>query len=287
MTPVFFITDIHGSTDRYGKLFEYIKTEKPAALFMGGDLLPSGMRNFTSLDFQHQDFINDYLAVNFRKLKDELGSSYPKVFLIMGNDDARVEEAALLDVATQGLWHYAHNRRFKFGGYIVIGYNYVPPSPFQLKDWERYDVSRYADPGCISPEEGRRTMPVENHLIRYATIKEDLESLTKGIDMKSAVMLFHSPPYKSNLDRAALDGKMIDHVPLDVHVGSIAIERFIKAEQPYVTMHGHIHESTRLTGEWSERIGDTYAFNAAHEGKELSVVKFDLEEPAKAERVLL
>jgi len=30
----------------------------------------------------------------------------------------------------------------------------VPPTPFLLKDWEKYDVSAYVDPGCVSPEEG-------------------------------------------------------------------------------------------------------------------------------------
>ena len=287
MTPVIFVTDIHGSTDRYEKLFQLIRREKPKAVFMGGDLFPAGIRKFSSLDFQHQDFINDYLAANLQRIKNELQENYPELFLIMGNDDARIEEAAILDVATRGLWRYAHQRRLKLGNYIVIGYNYVPPTPFQLKDWERYDVSRYVDPGCISPEEGIRTMPIEEHVTRYATMKADIESLTKEIDLKKAVMLFHSPPYKTNLDRAALDGKMIDHVPLDVHVGSIAIERFIKTKQPYITMHGHIHESTRLTGSWKEKIGNTFAFNAAHDGKELSVIKLNLEEPVRAERVLI
>ena len=93
--------------------------------------------------------------------------------------------------------------------------------------------------------------------------------------------------YQTNLDRAALDGKMVDHAPLDVHVGSIAMKRFIEKMQPKITLHGHIHESSCITGQWQDRIGSTYLFSAAYEGPELSIIKFDLETPGQAERLLL
>jgi len=35
-------------------------------------------------------------------------------------------------------------------------------------------------------------------------------------------------------------------------VGSIAVRRFIEERQPLLTLHGHIHESARLTGDWRE-----------------------------------
>ncbi len=105
--------------------------------------------------------------------------------------------------------------------------------------------------------------------------------------MQRAVLLFHTPPHETRLDRAALDGRAIDDVPLDVHVGSIAVRRFIEETQPLVTLHGHIHESARLTGGWRDRIGETHLFSAAHDGPELALVQFDLEKPADAERLLL
>ena len=71
----------------------------------------------------------------------------------------------------------------------------------------------------------------------------------------------------------------MDHAPLDVHVGSIAIRRFIEARQPLVTLHGHVHESARLTGAWQDRIGRTVCLSAAHDGPELALVRFDLEQP--------
>jgi Icc-related predicted phosphoesterase len=123
--------------------------------------------------------------------------------------------------------------------------------------------------------------------IRGATIRDDLERLAGDADLGRAVFLFHSPPYDTLLDRAALDGRSHDHVPLDVHVGSIAIRRFIEARRPRLTLHGHIHESARLTGGFMERIGATVALSAAHDGPELAVVTFDLEDPGGATRTLV
>ena len=105
--------------------------------------------------------------------------------------------------------------------------------------------------------------------------------------MEKTIFLFHSPPYKSYLDRAALDGKIIDHAPVDVHVGSIAIKRFIEKRQPFITLHGHVHESTRLTGHWKERFGKTYSFNAGHDGSELALIRFCTDDLENASRSLI
>ena len=80
---------------------------------------------------------------------------------------------------------------------------------------------------------------------------------------------------------------MTDHVPLDLHVGSIAVRRFIEERQPMLTMHGHIHESTSITGEWKERMGNTLAMNAAHDKKELSLIRFDADDLVNVSRELI
>jgi hypothetical protein len=169
----------------------------------------------------------------------------------------------------------------------VFGYACVPPSPFRLKDWERYDVSRFLDPGCTPPEEGAHSVEFDADEVRFGTIARDLEALVGGEDLAEALFLFHAPPYRTALDRAALDGRTVDHAPLDVHVGSIAIRRFIEERQPALTLHGHVHESARLTGRWSDRIGRTHCLSAAHDGPELALVRFDPDDPGAATRELL
>jgi hypothetical protein len=168
----------------------------------------------------------------------------------------------------------------------VYGYAHVHPTPFRLKDWERYDVSRYVDPGCVPPEEGSLTVPVDAAEIRHGTIERDLAGLAGSDNLEHAILLCHGPPYGC-LDRAALDGVNVDHAPLDVHVGSVALRRFIETRQPLVTLHGHVHESARLTGSWRARIGRTHCLSAAHDGEELALVRFDPHAPETAARDLL
>ncbi len=287
MATCFFVSDLHGQFDRYRTLFRLIAAERPRAVFLGGDLLPSGLTALESLDIDHQDFVNGFLARQFRRLREDLGDDYPRVFVILGNDDSRSEEATVIAAAATGVWQYVHDRRVAFDGHEVYGYACVPPTPFLQKDWERYDVSRYVPPGCVSPEHGYHSIPVAEHQLRYATIKNDLDTLAGDRPLDQAILLFHSPPYDTSLDRAALDGRMIDHAPLDVHVGSVAIQRFIETRQPLITLHGHVHESAGITGRWSQRLGRTHCYTAAHDGPELALVRFDPGQPARAERLLL
>ncbi|MBS3790964.1 MAG: hypothetical protein KGY66_08650, partial [Candidatus Thermoplasmatota archaeon] len=153
--------------------------------------------------------------------------------------------------------------------------------------WEKYDVSRYVGIGAVSPEEGTRTVDVSHYEKKYTTIKDDLEDLVKTSPPEKTIYLFHSPPYDTSLDRAALDEKMIDHAPVDSHVGSIAIKRFIKEEQPLVTLHGHVHETVDITGEWKEKIGETFSFTGVHNGPELPILRFDTENLENATRTLV
>ena len=275
----FFASDLHGKVDRYEKLFKAIESYQPFLVLLGGDLLPHS--------YSYKNFVPDFLQPNLLKLKTSMQDKFPRILLILGNDDARIEEPAILELEKQLLIEYIHLRKTNFLEYDIYGYAFTPPSPFLLKDWEKYDVSRFVDPGSISPEEGKRTVDVPNHEKRYSTIKDDLDTLTKEGYISKSIFLFHGPPYHTYLDRTASGGKLIDHVPVDNHVGSIAIKRFIEKKQPWITLHGHIHESARISGSWKDKIGKTYCFSAAHDGSELAIVKFEISNPETAERILI
>ena len=278
----FFVSDLHGQISCYESLFTRIREEKPIGVFLGGDLFP----HFAAQN--EGDFLDDFLAKGFLKLMENLGQDYPRVFLIPGNDDSKTCQKDLIRWAEdEGVWEYIHGSAVDFGPFTVYGYAYVPPTPFLNKDWERYDISRFVDPGCIPPEEGWHSVDEPKNLIEHATIQKDLEQLTAGKDLSKAIFLFHTPPYQTTLDRAALDGKMIDHVPLDVHIGSIAVKNFILEQQPLITLHGHVHESARITGAWIDQLGNTIAISAAHDGGELALVRFDPDDPQKITRDLI
>jgi Icc-related predicted phosphoesterase len=287
MTACFFATDLHGHIDRYEKLLASMQQERPAAVFLGGDLLPRGMFSQRLTTSERFDSFCDYLVSAFGQARKTMQEEYPQVFFILGNDDPRCQEDRFLVTTDQGIWQYCHGRKIMYGRHPIYGYACVPPTPFSLKDWERYDVSRHVPPGCVSPEEGYRSTPVQESEIKWGTIQSDLASLAGEDSLDRAIFLLHTPPYDTPLDRAALDGKTHEHVALDVHVGSIAVRRFIEERQPRLTLHGHVHEAARLTGEWKIRIGRTVCINGAHDGSELALVRFDLESPEVASRELL
>ncbi|MFP4544556.1 MAG: metallophosphoesterase family protein [Bacteroidota bacterium] len=278
MAFIIAVSDLHGNEDKYRKLFKLIMDEKPDFVFIGGDILPfsHSINNIHLL--RERGFINRFLRPSVEELKG-LTPKFPEIFIILGNDDPAVQAPFLNEGESERLWHYMHNKKRHFLGFDIYGYNFVPPTPFALKDWERYDVSRYADPGCVAPTEGRRSVHRTHYEMEYTTISEDLDRLAGESPQDSSIWLFHSPPYETMLDRAALDNKHIDHVPVDVHVGSIAIRRFIDRRQPFLTFHGHVHESTRLTGSYHHRLGNTLSFQAASEGDKFHAVIIDTTAP--------
>lgn len=284
---LFFVSDLHGKESRYEKFFRAILSDKPGLVLIGGDILPSGILKNVIQKTEHFDFIQSYIKPKLEELKYILKDDFPEIGVIFGNDDPRSEEPSLMELEKEALLRYIHFKDFQYHDYSICGYSYVPPTPFRLKDWERYDVSRFVDPGSTAPDEGIRTVEISAYEAEYSTMMKDIETLTKNLNLEKTIMLFHAPPYDSWLDRAALDGMKVDHVPLDVHVGSIAIQRFIEEKQPFITLHGHIHESSSITGHWKQDFGKTKSFSAAWSGEQLALVKIDLANPEKAVRDLI
>ena len=277
-----FVSDLHGNINHFRKLFEIIEHEKPDGVFIGGDILPNQFLIKGDIKkFLEEEFFNP-----IKKVRITIDKAI-RFFVIMGNDDPKIFEKLFINSDKKKIIDYIHFKTVKFNDFFVTGYSFVPPTPFQLKDWERYDVSRFVDVGVVSPEEGQRTTKISKDIICYSTISQDLEKLTKNSQLEKTIFIFHSPPYNSNLDKADLEGKMVDHAPVDVHVGSIAIKRFIEKKQPFLTLHGHVHETVRLTGEWKERRGKTFSFSAAHDGIELAVIRFDTNDLEKASREII
>ena len=280
-----FTSDLHGSKLKYENLFTYIAKTSPNAVFLGGDL----SRSLISRNgkYTKNTFFSNFILNKLLNLKSVLKESYPEIFVIPGNDDSRNIEEEIINIEKHNLWKYINEKHYNWRGYDIFGYSYVPPTPFLLKDWERYDISRFIDPGAVAPEDGIFTGKKKDPEDNFKTIKNDLENFASCLYFDKAICLFHSPPYNTVLDRGDLDGKFIDHVPVDVHLGSMAIYNFIEEYQPLLTLHGHIHESTRLTGSWKDKIGKTICFNGSHDGPELSIISFNPEKPESATRILI
>lgn len=277
---VYFVSDLHGKQDRYNKLAEKTAEEPPDVLMLGGDLLPNYFQ------MEPADFAESFLLPILFDLKLQLKKRFPDIYFIFGNDDPASALTLFEEPPVSGLMKNLNMSVIENSGIELGGYAYIPPTPFLLKDWEKYDVSRYVPRGALSPEEGIRTVEVAANIVKYTTIADDLEILQEKIQNKSAsIMLFHAPPCDTNLDK--MTGRDINGNLQVTSVGSLAIRKFIEKYKPAVTLHGHIHESAAISGSWKDKIGSTFCFSAGHDGEELALVSFDTDDPASAERLLL
>ena len=286
MNTCLFVSDLHGKMSRYEALFKIIKKEKPDFVFIGGDLLPHRHIHNENTQDDTGNFIKDFLFRKFSALSDKMECTYPEVFLIPGNDDHKI----LFDTVAEGektdLWRNLHNHCIVIGKYRFYGYACVPPTPFMIKDWERFDISEEIGAGCIAPAEGYHSLPPD-HDPKADTIQNDLHKLVGDDNLEFGVFLFHSPPYQTVLDQAEIMVGKSGGDTSCIPIGSKAISRFIADKKPYITMHGHVHESARLTAEWKQSFGRTWSFSAAHDGPELAVIKFELQDPLSVSRRLI
>jgi Icc-related predicted phosphoesterase len=107
----------------------------------------------------------------------------------------------------------------------------------------------------------------------HTTREEDDEKLEARLEkyisqlkhVESAIFNFHAPPYQTKLDEAPLLDDDLNPViqggrVVMVPVGSKAVRKMIEKYQPFLGLHGHIHE-----GSGSIKIGRTYCVNPGSE----------------------
>ena len=268
---VVYTSDLHGNKELYSELFYLAEERRARAVIIGGDMLPLGDSFQFSLREQ-KDFIFSYLEP---KLKDFL-SKVPQttIYAMLGNYDWSSSNIHLKSLEEKGMLRLLHGRKHALrDDYELIGYAHVPPTPFIIKDGERRDLQM--DPpeqqrctACCSQGEKILVIDPQSHFVRMKCIEEELQELPKARESHCAVYVMHCPPFHTNLDRL-FDGGCI---------GSRAIRMFIERQQPYLTLHGHIHESSEISGQYWDRIGKTLCINPGQSIEELYAVFFELED---------
>jgi Icc-related predicted phosphoesterase len=268
---IVYTSDLHGNKELYQELFELAEQRKAQAVIIGGDMLPIHGPFHHSLQEQ-QDFVFSYLE----QVIEDFLSRAPQatVYAMLGNDDWQASNTHLGILEEKGILRLLHAAGHDLGeGYNLIGYGHVPPTPFTIKDGERRDLHQdVVEPqrctACLS--QGGRIVVVDprQYFANVMSIEEELEQLPKGKDPCRTVYVMHSPPFHTNLDRL-FDGRW---------VGSRAIRAFIERRQPYLTLHGHIHESSEISTTYWDRIGETICINPGQSTEELYGVVFELKD---------
>jgi len=275
---ILFTSDLHGEVRLYEQILDAAKDASVEILIMGGDLLPTlhKTRRYEEMIQEQRAFIRDFLLPFFRR---SLETRFQRIFLIPGNWDPAYPE--IFEEPPEGL-SVLDRKGFRFEtGYELIGYPFVPPTPFRPKDYEKMDDPESPWPPQRNPSYIRSVekpyvlKPIDPvpYLREKGTIAEDLQTLHRGKDMRKTVYVMHSPPLGTHLD--VIHG---GH-----SVGSRSLRGFIECYQPFLTFHGHIHEAPFLSGDYADRIGNTLCVNPGQllsgdkGGPLLQGVVFDLE----------
>jgi uncharacterized protein len=258
---ILYVTDLHGNKWKYEKSLKIALKEKVDLILNGGDMLPFP-------DAQNQvdpkDFISGYLSDYF----SELGKVKIHYFCVLGNDDLILYEPLFNEVC-QKFQHIENiaNKKVSFLDYEFIGFNLVLDYPFRLKDRCRLDY-KGAEPcevqfGTPVFSNDETNSEIDNYnpfktketwyggyreyLESLSTIEEELYRLPTPNDPKKCFYVIHQPPYRLGLD-VCMDGRA---------VGSQSVFKFLLDKQPGFSLHGHIHESPRISKTWCAKIAET------------------------------
>jgi len=298
---IIYTVDIHGSEKLYKALFNKAVQENVNSIVIGGDILPKSSAN--DLIGTQERFIKNKLISMIKKFKEENPSN--TIYLMMGNDDFRVNMSLLEQGEKQGYFRLLHNKIHHLTDDLnICGYSFVPPLPFLMKDWQKHDTKKtrelsdecdkiYSkllnckDKECKQLEKHYfnllSRLGYTHHIRKYTvkgilsvnkkgetTIEDDLKTLVKRTNPRKTIFVIHAPPWNTRLDMVYPDG---------AHIGSKAVKEFIEREQPLLTLHGHAHESFEISGQFKEVIDKTISINPVSEyqikeGK-LNAVIFD------------
>jgi Icc-related predicted phosphoesterase len=278
MTSLVYTSDLHGNLDLYRAAGEVAHRRRADALILGGDLCP-GTPSASTLHLPQSQ--PEFLFRELRPLLQAWKEIQPalRIFAIPGNDDCQTILPALMELETQGLIENLPSTPKVLAGYTLVGLPFVPPTPFALKDFERWDSPRdfQVEPqparGVLGTPNGFRAIgDLQAYFDSLRTIEEEL-SLLPVADPARTIAVVHCPPYATHCD-ILFDGR---------HIGSKAIRRWLENLQPLLSLHGHIHESPRMSGEFVDRIGATTVINPGCDYTQPHLVFIDLEDLSQVE----
>jgi Icc-related predicted phosphoesterase len=254
---VLYTSDLHGEISLYQDLSALANSFSAEIIALGGDLLPSfpPSKRYEDMIPNQNNFVDRFLLPFFRKISETI--SVQKIFLIPGNWD--LGYPYLFREPIEGIVDLNQKVYRLENGYELIGYPFVPPTPFRPKDYEKRDDPKAPWPPQKNPSYLRSSDRPDQlaaidpyvYLKDRETIQDDLNQLPKPTDYKKAIYIMHSPPFRTKLD--LIEGPK--------SAGSRSIRKFIEKSQPLLTLHGHIHESPKLSGAYFDRIGETISVN--------------------------
>lgn len=258
-----FTADLHGNKAQYEKLFDKARGVDFAVI--GGDITPPDR-----IDEQRKFIENELI-----RLIADFKSKHKNVdiYLMLGNDDW-VSNMQVLARENNRLYKIIHNQVYKLNeDFNIVGYSYVPITPFAIKDFEKFDSKDAQLQKGVTLQgfksSGFELLPFKfNPEDREDNIENDFKNILRLSEPAKTIYAIHTPPYNTNLDM----------VYTALHVGSLAVRRFIEQQRPYLTLHGHIHETIEVSNHFRDKINGVTCLGVGNDAyeKELAVITFDL-----------
>lgn len=273
-----YTSDLHGEIHLYHELLDLARSSSAEIIALGGDLLPSfpPTKRYEDMIPNQKAFIDQFLLPFFKRALETTGVR--RFLLIAGNWD--LGYPFLFKEPPEGLIDL-NQKIYPLGnGYEIVGYPFVPPTPFRPKDYEKMDDPESPWPPQKHPSYIRTSdrsdeltaIDPYSYLKGRGTIQEDLERFPEPHSPRKTIYMTHSPPFGTRLDM--IQGRK--------SAGSRSIRAFIESNQPLLTLHGHIHEAPQVSGSYLDRIGETLSINPGQLiSKKLHAVAFEMERVKK------
>ena len=287
---IIYTSDLHGNEVQYRKVVDYASLVKASSVIIGGDIAPKGMAADQYISTQRR-----FLRKQLPSILQPLKNAGIKVYLMMGNDDCKINLDVLEQESGRAYFLINNIRLTLTDKFEIIGYSYVPITPFGIKDWEKFDLSavpeknhqeyyhrkknNYQLEGWKSSRQGWIQFRFTSEIEPQDSIQKDLFQTQFRDRPEKTIYVMHSPPNDTALDI----------ISSGEHVGSIAERLFIEQVQPYLTLHGHIHEAVAMSGRFRQDIGKTICLASGNHnvGKNVAILLFDLYHPENVRRVVL
>jgi uncharacterized protein len=265
-------SDIHAS-------FNHLKTalicseEHVGAVIFNGDIIPKSLFynvNARQAVIIQRNYIKDVFIPEITSWKE----SRPDVniYADFGNDDFWCNRDLMIEAENKGILKLLHNKVQPLTSEVdVVGYMFVPPTPFPIKDAERKDIA--SEPiGSVLDQKGIFSIHdglTMRHIDHSESIENDLINLEKRIK-SPFILATHAPPY----------GLGLDILPDGRQVGSMAIRAFIEREADsgrlIAAFSGHVHDSFENSGRFANEVCLRPIVNTGQMDNRLRYALFDL-----------
>lgn len=289
LTRIYFTSDVHGSEVCFLKFVNAAKTYRANVLILGGDV--TGKMIVPIVDQPDGTFAATYLGTTRIMKTNEEREALEKTIRHSGYYPYRTNQAEVeklladkksLDELFSGIMADGIKRWVTLAEERLKGTNvkcYVSPG-----NDDRFNIDEILKNSSVvqCPEDEVVWVDEHHEMITSAwtnptpwnspreTSEEKLTEifermLSKVTRMQNCIFNLHCPPFDTPLDEAPELDKTLKPVVRGgemsmVHVGSKAVRQAIEKYQPFLGLHGHIHEARGFV-----RIGKTLCINPGSE----------------------